>query len=173
MGDLRLGDTVLTYDLVTGTRFSAVYAFLDYKISETFEFIQLDLDTGHRLVVSPRHRVFIVNGGQLLDVDAQDILVSNLVLTCNDVHECNNATVLSTTVIQASGAFAPVTFVGTVVVDHVVASSYAIAGHAEAHLALFPLRFVNQWLQPTSEVPSQVGMHWYPKFLYGLFGSFF
>jgi len=173
MDELRLGDSVLTYDLVTGAQFSVIYAFLDYETSETFKFIQLDLETGHRLVVSPRHRVFIVEGGELLDVDAQNVHASNILLVCNDARECQEAAVLSATVSQASGAFAPATFVGTLVVDEVVASSYAIADHSKAHLALFPLRFANQWIRQSTEEHSQVGMHWYAKVLYQCFGGFF
>ncbi|KAI4806828.1 hypothetical protein KUCAC02_017626 [Chaenocephalus aceratus] len=73
---------------------------------------------------------------------------------------------------EYEGSFAPVTVQGTVVVDQVLASCYAvIQDHDLAHWALAPVRFfywVNSLLyqRPTSAQPD--GVHWYSKILFQL-----
>lgn len=189
MSELRVGDEVLTYDTVTGsTEFSAVYAFLDRRPSPTFRYLRIGLSPQDSasapilLEISHRHRVFkqqqlaADGSAALVDVDARELQLNDRLVQCASASsECRHYTVVSIDEVSALGAYAPVTFTGTLLVDEVAASSYAAAAHWQAHHAFAPLRMAHQLsaLWSSDEATPQEGVHWYASMLYRLFGEYY
>jgi len=87
--------------------------------------------------------------------------------------------------VRHRGVFAPLTTAGTLVVDGVGASCYAVvASHPLAHTVFAPFRLLSNarhaaqtlWTtlgggaarahQPTAPAPQPVGVHWYAQALY-------
>jgi len=191
MSELHVGDEVLTYDPVTGsTEFSAVYAFLDRRPSPTFRYLRIGLSPQDgasapiQLEISHRHRVFKQRRQQqaadgsatLVDVDARELQLNDRLVQCAFTSsECRHYTVVSIDEVSALGAYAPVTFTGTLLVDEVATSSYAAATHSQAHHAFAPLRMAHQLsaLWWSDDETPQDGVHWYASMLYRLFGEYY
>jgi Hint module len=171
MKDLQIGDHVLTWNLDTKVyEYSEVYAFLDRKPADEFDYMRLVLDSNANSVeISPRHRLFKQEGDSLVDTDAQDVQAGDHVQVSG---EESPVQVRKVAKLRRQGAYAPVTLSGTIVVDQVVASCYAMASHSAAHAAFAPMRLAYKLL-PTDGGVDQDGLHWYADFLYKTFGSLY
>ena len=145
-----------------------VVEFLDRHIQGEFEYLDIVHDAGV-LRVSPDHLVFEWKGDakHAKNFRPDDILTRVLpdgLAAPSTVHFVSRTT--------ATGAFAPVTEKGVLVVEGVLCSSYAVVeSHDYAHMAMLPLRLMSQLGAPVHD-PNEAGaggMHWYAKALYDLF----
>ncbi|NXA35847.1 SHH protein, partial [Eudromia elegans] len=180
--DLSPGDRVLAADAQGRLLYSDFLAFLDredgspklfYAIETRQPPARLLLTAAHLLFVAPQHNesepaprsralfashvrpgqhVYVLGeGGRRLQLAAVHRV---------RLHE------------EASGAYAPLTAQGTILIDRVLASCYAvIEEHAWAHWAFAPFRLAHGLLSVLGAAaagpePPAAGLHWYSRLLY-------
>ncbi|KAJ8870669.1 hypothetical protein PR048_029692 [Dryococelus australis] len=191
LSDLRPGQQVLAADPTTGRLlFSEVLTFLDRDPASSRLFVQLATTSGCNLTVTPAHLLASPAGF----VFAGDVRAGDVLLAAGDDGRAGQDTVVSARAVLRRGVFAPLTRHGTVVVDGLLASCYAVvSSQALAHWTLAPLRLaINfrdalwrvlrvvghpatcwQGDEPlvVSRTPTAsfvVGVHWYARLLHGL-----
>jgi len=180
ISELRVGDRIQAVDEAGQLVYSQVYTFLDRKQDQPTEYLRLETEQGVVLRLSARHRVFVMPPtaeqaalfSTELDMDADQVRVGHALWLAK---EQRWHTVRSIEVEQQRGAYAPATVEGTLVVDGVLVSCYAMASHHAAHAAFAPLRLAAQILpaaaSPTAQEP--VGVNWYAQLLLSTFGSLY
>lgn len=173
--DLRPGEPVLT---LSGAElvYSQVLTFLDRDPATHKLFYTLKTKNGARLSLTAAHLLFVSQGncsegasptpGSLRTVYACDARPGHCVLVAGGPSGTLSR-ITRVTVTERRGAFAPLTAQGTLVVDGVVASCYAVVeGHSLAHWAFLPLRLMHSWTG-TSGYRGE-GVHWYADLLHWL-----
>ncbi|XP_037132309.1 indian hedgehog B protein-like [Syngnathus acus] len=173
--DLRPGEPVLT---LSGAQlvYSQVLTFLDRDPAAHKLFYTLKTKNGARLSLTAAHLLFVSKGncsegepptpGSLRTVYACDARPGQCVLVA-DGPSGTLSRITRVTVTERRGAFAPLTAQGTLVVDGVVASCYAVVeGHSLAHRAFSPLRLMHSWAGSSGYRGD--GVHWYAELLHWL-----
>ncbi|CAK6977891.1 indian hedgehog B protein-like [Scomber scombrus] len=191
--DLRPGERVLTSSGGDGGGalvYSEVITFLDRDPSTLTLFYTLHTESGAVLSLTAAHLLFASEGncsegavparGALRTVYASDARPGQCVLVVEGEggrshgegrshSEGRLSHITRVTARQSRGAFAPLTERGTLVVDGVVASCYAVVDqHSLAHWALSPLRVLHSWTGAATH-PGD-GVHWYSRLLHWLGG---
>uniref|UniRef100_A0A668A9Y2 Hedgehog protein n=1 Tax=Myripristis murdjan TaxID=586833 RepID=A0A668A9Y2_9TELE len=179
--ELQLGDKVLAADLQGNVVPSDFLMFMDRDRQITREFYVLETDEPRRkLTLTPAHLVFVTNSNSSDSGDAEAVFASNVtpgqrLLVIGDDHPDRliPLTVKRVYVEQHAGSYAPVTSHGTIIVDRVLASCYAVVGdHTLAHWAFAPVRLGRAFtslvgmLKELSGMHQADGVHWYPDLLY-------
>ena len=124
------------------------------------------MDTTLRLTAE--HMVYVKNEeGQTPNFKlAHKVQVGELVAISNpEGHTTKWAPVTNITISEFKGIYAPVTEEGTLVVDNIVASSYAyLESQKICHAAFYPARMAHYWFPNIFQKPqSSIGdIHWYP-----------
>lgn len=164
--------------------------FLDRNTNERKEFLRLHTSAGRTITLTPAHMLIIresTSPTKTKTIYAERLRVSDKILVRGQDGVMVEDTVLRIKPVLHTGVFAPLTTVGTVVVDDVVASCYAIIdSQSIAHWSFAPLRLalnlkhgmlrlwqligrpVTGWSvssEPSRALPNQ-GTHWYAKVLY-------
>ncbi|XP_044200611.1 indian hedgehog B protein-like [Thunnus albacares] len=185
--DLRPGERVLTSSGSDGSGelvYDEVVTFLDRDPVTQKLFYTLQTEAGAHLSLTAAHLLFVSEGncsegavparGALRTVYASDAQPGQCVLVVEgnagqSYSEGHLSRITRVTVRESRGAFAPLTKRGTLVVDGVVASCYAVVDQQSlAHWAFSPLRLMHSW---TSAVGYQEdGVHWYSRLLHWLGG---
>lgn len=180
ISDLRPGERVLALagsDGSAGLVYSEVLAFLDRDPSTWKLFYTLHTKAGPRLSLTAAHLLFVAEGncsegaeppqGTLKTVYASHARPGQCVLVSRGHSVALLSQITRVTVREGRGAFAPLTQQGTLVVDHVAASCYAVVDrHSLAHWAFWPLRLLHGW---TGAAGGQGdGIHWYSRILHWL-----
>jgi len=176
IGELRPGERVLASAGGGEMVYSEVLVFLD-RDPETWKlFYTLHTEAGARLSLTAAHLVFVSEGncsegaaagrGGLRTVYAGDAQPGQCVLVSRgEAGRLSRITRVSTG--GSRGAFAPLTRQGTLVVDGVAASCYAVVDrHSLAHWAFSPLRLIHSWTGSTGS--HRDGVHWYSRLLHWL-----
>lgn len=119
MDELNIGDSVLT---TSGT--SRVYSFGHYDTKTATEFLQIRascMDALHPLEISPHHLIYTQDGATKAEkiVAAGDLKVGDYLMTRGEP-----SAIFSIRAVKRNGAFSPLTFEGTLIVNGVVASNY-------------------------------------------------
>lgn len=192
LADLRIGEKVLSRDSKTNKLvFSEVILFLDYDPSQKRQFLTIKLASGRILTVTSTHLVLTGDSKNVRTIFAQFIKVGDVLLVRDSNNIMTEDSVVEISSVVRTGVYAPLTQLGTVVVNDVVVSCYAtVDNQALADWAFLPLRlawnvergFVRLWnvlSQPlgawssasNSRVTSSktfptIGVHWYAKMLY-------
>ncbi|XP_070711542.1 indian hedgehog B protein-like [Pempheris klunzingeri] len=182
IGDLRPGERVLASAGGGELVYSEVLAFLDRDPLTPKLFYTLQTEAGARLSLTAAHLVFVSEGncsegappapGALRTVYASAAQPGQCVLVGDGgagrgLPGARLSRITRVGLRESRGAFAPLTRQGTVVVDGVVASCYAVVEqHGLAHWAFSPLRLVHSWTGSTGSHGD--GMHWYPRLLHWL-----
>ncbi|KAM3585408.1 uncharacterized protein V6R79_017098 [Siganus canaliculatus] len=185
VSDLRPGERVLASAGGDGSGelvYSEVLAFLDRDPVTRKLFYTLQTAAGARLSLTAAHLVFVSEGncsegavpapGALRTVFASDARPGQCVLVAEGAAgrshgEGRLSRISRVTVREGRGAFAPLTRRGTLVVDGVVASCYAVVEqHSLAHRAFAPLRLLHGWTGSTWGHGD--GVHWYSQLLHWL-----
>ena len=186
MKDVEIGDEILTVNSAGDFEFSPVLLFLDRDPEETRKFVEITTETGAKLTLTPTHLVYHSEfeaensieedvSSEFAAVYAEDVLVGDRVLVQSG-GRLRPERVVSRAVVASSGVFAPLTSTGTLVVDSVVASCYAVVdSQFTAHAAFAPVRLYESAKRGLSklffedgEVEAQNGVHWYADVLYSM-----
>ncbi|MEQ2247276.1 hypothetical protein ILYODFUR_007713 [Ilyodon furcidens] len=175
--DLQPGERVLASlgshgDLV----FSEVLTFLDQDPTTLRLFVTLQTEAGVQISLTAAHLIFASQKncsegtapapGVLRTMYASDARPGQCVLV-SDGGPGHLSRISRVGMKVTRGAFAPLTRQGTIVVDGVMASCYAVVDqHGLAHWAFAPLRLMYSWTGSTGGHSD--GMHWYSWVLHWL-----
>lgn len=175
MSELEVGEKVLTMTSTGETKFSEVILFMDRNSTKTEEFVRIETDGGATLTVTPAHLILVWNPTKkLLDyVFADKVQLDDFVLV--DINgSLEPRRVKNLSVALSKGIYAPLTTEGTIVVNSVAASCYAlINSQSIAHWSLLPMRIassISHWfsndISSGSRNSIEQGVHWYAESLY-------
>lgn len=141
-------------------------------------FLNIETKTNKSIRVSRTHLVPLSNGDYKL---AYKLKVGDSILVYDEYKMFSfKETINSIRVDVVKGYSAPVTMSGTILVDDVLLSCYAlIESHQTAHLVMAPIRWLHlfnnyyelmpEYLVNMIKVEKQAsGIHWYPKLLHTL-----
>uniref|UniRef100_A0A2S2QMS4 Protein hedgehog n=1 Tax=Sipha flava TaxID=143950 RepID=A0A2S2QMS4_9HEMI len=203
MKDLRVGESVLALSDDGLLVPSKVLLFLDRSEKARTEYVTLVTDTGKSITATPTHLVLRWERSDRSQIRhanpvfAKRVRVNDTLLTVDgagDALRLRTERVVRIQRTEQFGLYAPLTVDGTVVVDDVIASCYAVIDSQWlAHLAFLPTRALDAartslyglvWRlghplrdsSPASAVaaatayPDQPadGIHWYPRMLYAI-----
>ena len=176
--DLKVGNRVLTADDEGNIVSSEFLMFIDRDPKTIREFYVFETEEPRStLRLTPAHLVFVTNNGTGSDttaVFASNVTPGQKVLVVDDALEHLKAvTVQRIFVEEYEGSYAPVTSHGTIIIDQVLVSCYAvIEDHKWAHWAFAPVRVVHAFMFLTGLLkereypPTRDGIHWYSDILY-------
>ncbi|XP_070968915.1 indian hedgehog B protein-like [Oncorhynchus clarkii lewisi] len=189
--DLQPGERVLASSGSDGSGelvYSEVLTFLDRDPATRKEFYTIGTEGGVSLSLTAAHLLFVSKGncsegaeptpGSMRTVYASDARPGQCVLTTvsgegvgkgeegrKDVGHLSRISRVS--VQEDKGVFAPLTRHGTLSVNGMVASCYAVVdGHDLAHWAFAPLRLLHRWTGSAGGHFGDTGVHWYSQLLY-------
>ncbi|XP_026157429.1 indian hedgehog B protein [Mastacembelus armatus] len=178
IGDLRPGEAVLVSVGSDGSGellYSEVLTFLDRNPVTRKLFYSLQTESGAQLALTAAHLLFVSERncsegavparGALRTVYASAARPGQCVLVSEGKPGKGRLSRITRISMRESrGAFAPLTWHGTVVVNGVVASCYAVVDqHSLAHWAFYPLRLIHSWTGSAGRHGD--GIHWYPRLL--------
>lgn len=144
LDQLRIGERVLALDSTGTMVYSEVIAFLDRSPEERRQFVRLTTQSGRALTLTPSHLVPVSIDSVSTTEFAAKVRVDDRILVNNGNRSEAGLRwdrVVSTSLVLEEGIYAPLTTEGTVLVDDVVASCYAIVdSQVVAHYAFLPMR---------------------------------
>ncbi|XP_067107756.1 sonic hedgehog protein [Osmerus mordax] len=182
--DLKVGDKVLAANTEGELVYTDFIMFIDQDSTTRRMFYVIETkEATQKITLTAAHLLFVVSNSTtdlhtMSAVYASKVKPGQKLVVFDDSHnQLKSVTVERIYMKEYEGSFAPVTVQGTVVVDQVLASCYAvIEDHNLAHWALAPVRF-SYWLssllfakdytEPNATVHKD-GVHWYSKILYQL-----
>lgn len=171
LDELKIGEKIMSIDATGHTVYSEVIMFLDRDITQTREFVHIKTSGDAEIRVTPAHLllVWMPHKKQTKYLYA-DQVEENDYLLVNINNNLEPQRVIEVTAILSKGFIAPLTTEGTVVVDSIAASCYALVdSQSIAHFSFLPFRTMMKLSnffssnEPTSS--QQNGIHWYPKAL--------
>lgn len=206
MKDLRIGESVLALSEDGLLRPSRVLLFLDRSETARTAYVTLVTDAGKSITATPTHLVLRWEKPELSQIRhanpvyAKRVRVNDTLLTVvtdgAGVRRLQTERVVDVRHTERTGLYAPLTVDGTVVVDDVVASCYAVIdNHWLAHLSFLPVRALAaaraslggllwrlghpledasassvRWTDAgvLDAVQPANGIHWYPRLLYAV-----
>lgn len=185
LNELQVGDKVLAADQQGNLVPSDFIMFIDQDQQITREFYVLETKEPQRkLTLTPAHLVFVMNDSSTNSSLIRAVYASNvkpgqfLLAVGNDwLNKLIPAKVTRVYLKQYRGSYAPVTSHGTIIVDLVLASCYAVVeDHDLAHWVFAPVRLWHQVLslvgmgKELNNMQQLDGVHWYPELLYHVGG---
>lgn len=193
LAELRLGEFVLSMDTRTGRAiYSEVIMFMDRDGAQQREFVHIATDDGAAVTATPGHLLYVWKraSGRTLYTYADRVEEGDYLLVHHRDGELRPQRVTRITAQRHVGVFAPLTREGTIVVDDVAASCYAMVdSQTVAHWSFAPVRAwrtMRGWIDTLAELrPEQqralaggdtvqadddevVGIHWYARALYSI-----
>ncbi|XP_011688140.1 PREDICTED: sonic hedgehog protein A [Wasmannia auropunctata] len=197
LDEVHLGERIAALDSRGDVVYSEVIAFLDRSPSERRQFVRVTTESGRVLTLTPAHLVPVEGRSSVFAGSVQPgdrILVSDIdaAIATNEVDSRMRwDSVVETKLVLEEGVYAPLTMEGTLLVDDVVASCYAVVNsQSVAHYSFLPLRiwhsvtsfflqrlddakhFVARHSNASGTEPTaggeQEGVHWYASMLYSL-----
>ena len=207
--DVRIGDEILSVSSDGSLQLSEVLLFLDREPNGTRLYYEIETESGSKISLTPSHLIFVadnneteisramrrveyaknVQTGQFLYTSSKGDIQS-MTSIAMDSHQSRPLYAYFDRVVRvrtrkATGAYAPLTRTGNLVVNNVIASCYAVINdQTVAHLSFLPIRVLEsikdsfEWLAQVigaedqqsshNSVSHQIGVHWYPRLLYWL-----
>ncbi|KAL4646169.1 indian hedgehog protein-like [Arapaima gigas] len=148
LSSLQPGDKVLALSESGQLVPSQVLVFLHQDPESIAQFLVLDTEHGQRLSLTPSHLVFLAPNDTLHPSQYQAQFASRArqgyyVLIQGEEGGVQPSRIVSISVKEGKGVYAPLTEHGTLFVEGVLASSYAtVEDHTLAHWAFEPFRFL-------------------------------
>uniref|UniRef100_A0A8C4X198 Sonic hedgehog signaling molecule n=1 Tax=Eptatretus burgeri TaxID=7764 RepID=A0A8C4X198_EPTBU len=177
MMDLQPGDRVLAIGHDGGIVYSDFLLFLDEEpsIRRLFHVIDTEAPYYRRLHLTASHLVFVAKNSSLFQ-DAHPLFASGVIPgdIIFIVNGSGNGDMRGVRVARVHteiqwGSYAPLTAHGTIVVDSVLASCYAMLDmHEVAHWAFAPLRLMHNLGMCSGSSAHGGGIHWYPRLLHSV-----
>lgn len=175
ISELEIGENVLSMDSAGNTIFSEVLMFLDREINKTREFIKLEVDGGKSITVTQSHLLIVWTPSISLThyKFAMQVEEGEYLLVNNRENVLEPMKVKHKSIQTLTGFFAPLTKEGTIIVDSIAASCYALVNSQQiAHWSFLPIRTFNSvyhlFKNSCQHVSKQIGVHWYAKLLYSI-----
>lgn len=174
LSQLKVGEKILSVNSDGETVFSEVIMFLDRDIKQTREFVQIKTSGGSSVRTTPAHLLPVWKPHQHeTKYLYADQVEENDFLLVNVNNNLEPQLVTEVRAVLSRGFIAPLTREGTVVVDSIAASCYALVNSQSlAHISFMPFRTMktlSSWLsvqQPSAS--QQNGINWYAKALYNI-----
>lgn len=179
LNKLEIGDRVLSMDNDGHLKYSEVFMFLDRDETERREFIRIETENGQAITATPSHLIYTwrTNDDNVLaNTETADFRFAELVRIGDYVLVNVNGTLEPRRVTQITpelhrGVYAPLTYDGTIVVNSIAASCYALVEkHSLAHSSFIPMRSlhrIEEMLGITNDIATELprGIHWYASML--------
>ncbi|XP_063706241.1 protein hedgehog [Culicoides brevitarsis] len=183
LADLQVGEKVQSIDSKGNVILSEVLTFLDRDTDQTREFVRLEVSNSKSITVTPSHLLMVwqPNTHQINYMFADKIEEGDYLLVNVD-RNLEPQKVRKVSAVMSKGVYAPLTSQGTLLVDSIAASCYAvIESQTIAHWSFAPYRlFNNVWklFKPISNQKDKIsrltnklhqnGINWYAKALYSI-----
>ena len=174
MEDLKIGNPVLVLNEKGKLTYSPVIAFLDRSDDAELKYITLETEDGTEITLIHPHLMYKANHGNKLQnpIDTQPVFASKVkvsvyIFTRSSEHnELQPSKVVKVTT-KKTGAYAPLTLEGTIIVDNALASCYAVIDdHRLVHNTLAPLRLLYHSMpRLMREREGDALLSWYPRLL--------
>lgn len=198
MSHLQIGDRVLSLNSKGNLEYSEVMIFMHRSPQLKSKFLRLTMTSGINITITPSHLILRWQKPnttllhEAVPVYAQNIQIKDQLLIHGHTKEKQLYvdTVIKIETVYETGVYAPLTVTGTIIVNDVVASCYAVMNSQRlAHLSFAPIRIYNRLgaslkniyvlviksfvtVSQNSTVTSRYippsGVHWYCKFLQGI-----
>uniref|UniRef100_H3C466 Hedgehog protein n=1 Tax=Tetraodon nigroviridis TaxID=99883 RepID=H3C466_TETNG len=186
LSSLTPGDRVMALSETGQVVFSPVLMFLHRDPESKSRFLSLQTEDGHRLAVTPHHLVFSdaycrPDSRQYRAQFASRARTGTCIVVLAAEGQLRPSRIVSVSEEENTGVYAPLTEAGNVLVDGVLASSYALVeDHRLAHWAFGPVRLLFSfsrllWAEPGQQSDrgtAPLGVHWYARLLHK-FGCIF
>lgn len=153
LSSLAPGDKVMALSGTGQVVYSQVLLFLHRDQESWSTFLSLETEDGQRLVLTSHHLVFLASHCRHDSSEYQAQFASRAKTgDCVLIHTAGRQTrpsqIISVSVVESAGVYAPLTEAGTLFVDGVLASSYALVeDHRLAHWAFGPVRLLSSFKQ--------------------------
>ncbi|CAI9554005.1 unnamed protein product [Staurois parvus] len=173
---LHPGMRVLAMDSYGRPTYSDFVTFLDRdpRAENLFRVIKT-MEPPRTLSLTSTHLIFVADNFSTPAADykavfARHVRPGQYILVSGASGHLVPAKVTSLSMRREKGIYAPLTQHGTILVDDVIVSCFALVQKQKlAQLAFWPLRVLyNLGVMAGSEASQQVGFHWYSQFLYQL-----
>lgn len=168
MKDVQVGDSVLTMNSFGMPVYSEVTMIMHRnKDVVVDDYLQITTSGGEEITLSSYHLIFISTTESIF---SKDVKLGQTIYTYNSQsNQFVEATVSKIEKVTKTGAYAPLTNEGTIVVDDVYASCYALfPSHRISHAVFSVWRGVYpliKYFQSTSQMLSTSSeYHWYADF---------
>lgn len=177
MENLKVGTMVLAVNKQGQLTYSPVITFLDKDTNLESKHTTIETKDGTVLTLTRSHLIYRASHDNhtmfqtpdgILPVFASKIKVNDYIFTLSKEHnQVRPSKVVKVTNMKIKGNYAPLTLEGTIVVDGVLASCYAVIDdHRMAHSSFAPLRLLYRSMPSLlSEKMGETLLSWYPKLL--------
>lgn len=179
------GDRVLTVSDSGELAFSEVIMFMDKDNASRAAYYRIETESGKRITLTGSHLLFVSDEPGSVFAEkrtafAREVRPGQYIYVRENIRRTHVSVsrVAKISSVETQGVFAPLTKHGTIVVDDVAASCYAVINNQNiAHLAFAPVRIFHEWMVPMTkllrvqqstqkDLTSQHGVHWYADSLY-------
>ncbi|XP_055044332.2 desert hedgehog protein [Misgurnus anguillicaudatus] len=153
MSCLRPGDRVLSLSGSGDVVLSRVLFFLHRDVESKSTFLIFWTENGKQLSITPNHLIFVASSlkrhhHEYQAIFAKRVRIGDYILTTGEDRGIQPSMVVSVSLEERIGIYAPLTEHGNLFVDGVLASNYAsVEDHSLAHWAFWPFHFLLGFLQ--------------------------
>ncbi|KTF94978.1 hypothetical protein cypCar_00004975 [Cyprinus carpio] len=161
MSCLRPGEKVLSLSESGEVVLSRVLLFLHLDRESRTMFFIFTTENGKRMALTPNHLIFATPNLKLHHHEyeamfAKNVRTGHYILSTGDNRGLQPSKVVSISLEEMMGVYAPLTEHGNLFVDGVLVSNYAsVEDHRLAHWAFWPLRVLFRFFQTVMEENSQ------------------
>jgi len=186
ISDVVVGDSVLAMNESGGLMFSPIILQLHSSPEETAKFSIIQTESGRSIALTPQHLIYrkqkadnMVSSNLTTSfhiIPAEQLKIGDFVLVRDGYSGVDEEKVLSTRTSKRIGVFSPLTLLGNIVVDNIVASCYShFDSHQLQHLSFAPFRWIhmtkewattckkNEMNNISRETNERTNVHWYAK----------